>query len=152
MGKITISLNLEDEKKLAKLKKDKKTQLKKTKIAAKKRKSVNLNKLKLKNDYILQLNEKIKDQKKLVAESNKKVEKKHDYLVNAVKDKKIVQKWRGSDWPQGHYSTATFELEAVAEGTKLIFTQTSVPEQEFEMVSSGWYQYYWKPMKKLLEK
>jgi activator of HSP90 ATPase len=72
--------------------------------------------------------------------------------VELVQDKKIVQKWRGSDWPEGHYSTATFELEDVAEGTKLIFTQTSVPEQEFEMVSSGWYQYYWEPMKKLLEK
>lgn len=31
--------------------------------------------------------------------------------VELVPDKKIVQKWRGSDWPEGHYSTATFELE-----------------------------------------
>ena len=26
--------------------------------------------------------------------------------VELVKDKKIVQKWRGSDWPENHYSTA----------------------------------------------
>lgn len=72
--------------------------------------------------------------------------------VELIQDKKIVQKWRGGDWPEGHYSTATFELEAVTEGTKLIFTQTSVPEHEFEMVTQGWHQYYWEPMNKLLEK
>ena len=72
--------------------------------------------------------------------------------VELIKDKKIVQKWRGSDWPKGHYSLATFELEKIENGTKLIFTQTSVPEKEYEMVCQGWYKYYWDPMKKILEK
>ena len=71
--------------------------------------------------------------------------------VVLVKDKKIVQKWRGSDWSEGHYSEVTFELEKTEDGTKLIFTQISVPEEEFEDVSKGWYEFYWDPMKEILE-
>jgi activator of HSP90 ATPase len=71
--------------------------------------------------------------------------------VELVKNKRIVQKWRGDDWPKGHYSVATFDLEEIDEGTKLIFTQTKVPEQEFAMVSQGWYEFYWDPMRKKLE-
>ena len=62
-------------------------------------------------------------------------------IVELVQDRKIVQKWRGSDWPEGHYSIATFELEEKDGGTKLTFNQTGVPEQEFEMVFNGWYKY-----------
>jgi len=32
--------------------------------------------------------------------------------LELIPDKKIVQKWRAADWPQGHYSTVTFELRA----------------------------------------
>lgn len=31
--------------------------------------------------------------------------------VELIKDKKIVQKWRGADWPSGVYSLAAFELK-----------------------------------------
>ena len=31
--------------------------------------------------------------------------------LNLVQDKTIVQSWRGSDWPKGHYSKVTFSLE-----------------------------------------
>jgi activator of HSP90 ATPase len=44
--------------------------------------------------------------------------------VELVEDKKIVQKWRASDWPDGHYSEVTFELKKIKSGTKLIFTQS----------------------------
>src|SRR5271157_5085266 len=39
--------------------------------------------------------------------------------VKLVADKKIVQKWRGSDWPESHYSIATFEMKKIPGGTKL---------------------------------
>ena len=68
-----------------------------------------------------------------------------------VPDKKIVQKWRGSDWPEGHYSTATFELRKVASGTQLKFTQIDVPEEQFKEISEGWIEHYWDKMKKVLE-
>jgi len=72
--------------------------------------------------------------------------------LELVTDKKIVQKWRGNDWPEGHYSTATFELVEHEKQTKLVFTQTEVPENQYENISQGWYDYYWEPMKELLEK
>jgi activator of HSP90 ATPase len=67
-------------------------------------------------------------------------------------DKKIVQTWRAEDWPEGHYSKATFVFTAAAGGTRLTFTQTDVPEEFSDEIAQGWKDYYWEPMKKLLEK
>lgn len=66
-------------------------------------------------------------------------------------DKKIVQSWRYSDWPEGHYSTATFALEPTEKGTRLVFTQTGVPDEKYEDIKQGWKDYYWGPMKEMLE-
>lgn len=72
--------------------------------------------------------------------------------LELVLNEKIVQSWRGSDWPEGHYSRATFALKKVPGGTQLSFTQSGVPEEFYEDISQGWRDYYWKPMKELLEK
>ena len=72
--------------------------------------------------------------------------------LELVPDKKIVQSWRGSDWEGEVFSEATFELEEVEGGTKLTFTQSGVPEDQYEDISQGWRDYYWKPMKEMLEK
>ena len=72
--------------------------------------------------------------------------------LELVPDKKIVQSWRYSDWPKGHYSKATFLLEESKGSTKLTFTQAEVPEALYEDVSQGWKDYYWQPMKEILEK
>ena len=71
--------------------------------------------------------------------------------LELISDKKIVQKWRGSDWLDGHYSIATFELKKVNGGTKLMFTQTNVPEENYTSIRDGWIEHYWNKMKKLLE-
>jgi activator of HSP90 ATPase len=63
----------------------------------------------------------------------------------------IVQSWRGSDWPKGHNSKATFSLTRVKGGTRLTFTQTGGPEKEYADIRQGWRDYYWKPMKEMLE-
>ncbi len=68
--------------------------------------------------------------------------------VKLVNDRKIVQKWRGSDWPEGHLSVATFELKVEAGKTKLTFTQTDVPEEHYKAISSGWKEHYWDKMKR----
>lgn len=68
-----------------------------------------------------------------------------------VPDKKIVQTWRAEDWPEGHYSMVTFSLNEVEGGTRLTFTQSGVPEEQYEDVSQGWKDYYWEPMKAMLE-
>jgi activator of HSP90 ATPase len=72
--------------------------------------------------------------------------------LTLIPDKKIVQTWRADDWPEGHYSKATFDLEAVPGGTRITFTQTDVPEEFIEEISQGWKDYYWAPMKEMLEK
>lgn len=72
--------------------------------------------------------------------------------LELIPDEKIVQSWRSNDWPEGHYSRATFALKEVDGGTRLTFTQTGVPEQHHEDISQGWRDYYWSPMKEMLNK
>jgi len=67
--------------------------------------------------------------------------------LELVKDTKIVQSWRGSDFPKGHMSTVTFELKKVKAGTKLIFTHEGVPEKNYKNIDSGWKTYYWNKIK-----
>jgi len=72
--------------------------------------------------------------------------------LELIPDSKIVQTWRASDWPEGHYSKVTFILNEVNGGTRLDFTQTGIPEEQQKDVSQGWRDYYWAPMKEMLEK
>lgn len=67
-------------------------------------------------------------------------------------DKKIVQAWRSDDWPPGHYSRASFTLKKVKGGTRLNFYQSGVPNAHYAGIKQGWIDYYWKPMKAMLEK
>ena len=79
-----------------------------------------------------------------------------DYIegvnLELVPDEKIVQTWRYSDWPKDHYSRATFALKKMEGGTRLTFTQSGVPEEFYEDIKQGWIDYYWTPMKEILEK
>ncbi len=70
--------------------------------------------------------------------------------VELVEDKKIVQLWRGSDWPEGVLSKATFSLKKVKGGTKLSFMQTGVPDEQYAPMKQGWIDFYWTPMKEAL--
>jgi len=72
--------------------------------------------------------------------------------LNLLPDRKIIQSWRGSDWPEGHYSKATFSLKKVKKNTRLTFTQVGVPDQYYQDIRQGWRDYYWKPMKEMVEK
>ncbi len=66
-------------------------------------------------------------------------------------DRRIVQSWRGSDWPAGHYARTTFLLTPVQSGTRLSFTQRGVPAEFAEDISQGWRDYYWQPLKAWLK-
>jgi activator of HSP90 ATPase len=68
-----------------------------------------------------------------------------------VPNQKIVQSWRHSDWPKGHYSKATFLLREISMGTRLTFTQIGVPAEFYDDIRQGWHDYYWEPMKMMLE-
>jgi activator of HSP90 ATPase len=80
--------------------------------------------------------------------------------------KKIVQAWRGSEWPKGHMSEVTYLLKPAKSpkghlgesafggkgGTKLMFTHKGVPANDYKDKVKGWKKYYWEPLKKMLEK
>jgi activator of HSP90 ATPase len=72
--------------------------------------------------------------------------------LDLVPNKKIVQSWRGSDWPEGHYSKVTFSLQKAKSGTRLTFRQSGVPEEHYKDINQGWRDYYWKLMREMLEK
>jgi activator of HSP90 ATPase len=67
--------------------------------------------------------------------------------LELVQDTKIVQTWRASDWPDGHFSTLTITLSPVSSKTLLSFVQTGVPSDRFEEISKGWYDYYFESLK-----
>ncbi len=74
--------------------------------------------------------------------------------LELVKDEKIVQAWKAQEdcWPDDHYSTVTFKLKPMMDGTALAFTQTGIPDECGDRFESGWKDYYWGPMKEMLEK
>jgi activator of HSP90 ATPase len=72
--------------------------------------------------------------------------------LELVPGEKIVQSWRYEDWPKGHYSKATFAFKEENGKTKMTFTQAGIPAQFYEDIKQGWIDYYWTPMKEMLEK
>jgi activator of HSP90 ATPase len=73
--------------------------------------------------------------------------------LELVKGRKIVQTWRQRDWPEGHFSIATFMFAPGPgpESTTLTFIQTGVPAEAYDAIDSGWKDHYWRPMRDMLE-
>jgi activator of HSP90 ATPase len=80
----------------------------------------------------------------------------HDGMVSGrnievVEGTRIVQAWRAKNFPEGVYSVASFELEAVDPlKTRLTFTQHGVPDEAYDMISKGWQEHYWTKLAKYL--
>jgi activator of HSP90 ATPase len=74
--------------------------------------------------------------------------------VELVKDKLIVQAWRGNDddWPKGYYSAVRFRFTKVPGGTRLDFLHSGVPVAAYDMIRDGWQEYYWEPLKLVFQK
>jgi activator of HSP90 ATPase len=72
--------------------------------------------------------------------------------LKLIPNKKIVQQWRGADWPKGHYSIVEYEFFPIQNGTKLVFSQKDVPAQFYSDISKGWREHYWEKLKAMLEK
>jgi activator of HSP90 ATPase len=66
--------------------------------------------------------------------------------LELIPDQKIVQAWRGSDFPEGVMSKATFSLKAVEGGTRLTFTHSGVPDELLDSIKDGWLEFYWQPL------
>jgi activator of HSP90 ATPase len=74
--------------------------------------------------------------------------------LELIQDQKIVQTWRSEseNWPKGHYSTITLALEPADQGTLIKFTHADIPEASCKSIEEGWDNYYWEPLKRMLEK
>lgn len=61
---------------------------------------------------------------------------------------RIVQQWRASDWPEGHASRLTFDLQPIDGGrqTQLSMTHSDVPADQFDGINQGWRTHYWSKM------
>ncbi|XP_044756789.1 activator of 90 kDa heat shock protein ATPase homolog 1 [Coccinella septempunctata] len=62
--------------------------------------------------------------------------------------RKIVQKWRYKQWPSGHYSTVTLDIDEKSDHTEVSLVQTGVPSAEADITRGNWQRYYWDSMKK----
>ncbi|WP_257454783.1 SRPBCC domain-containing protein [Archangium lipolyticum] len=72
------------------------------------------------------------------------------YTLALVPGRRIVQAWRHRDWPEHHYSIATFELAPMGRGTRLTFTQVGVPAEAYAALDEGWRTTYWGPLARYL--
>lgn len=72
-------------------------------------------------------------------------------IVDLVRNKRIVQAWRGHSFAEGIFSMATFNLEATADGgTELILIHRGVPKEMIPFIENGWRKYNWDLIKKYL--
>jgi activator of HSP90 ATPase len=74
------------------------------------------------------------------------------YNLSLTPGKKIVQAWRGNDWPKGEFSIVSFELRARGKGSRLIFDQRGIPEDaKGGVTAEAWTQFYWAPMREFFD-
>ena len=72
--------------------------------------------------------------------------------VDLVPGKRIVQAWRGSDFPPGIFSMAAFVLTPTPRGgTELVLTHRGVPKKLIPGIEKGWRKYYWEKIKAFLK-
>lgn len=70
--------------------------------------------------------------------------------IELLPGERIVQAWRVANWDPGIYSIVKFQLNAQAEGTKLVFDHTGFPNGQGQHLAEGWKANYWEPMQKYL--
>jgi len=67
--------------------------------------------------------------------------------VEVDSPRKLVQKWRFSSWPEGHYSTVTLLLEEKDGKTILKLEQSGVPNDDRERAERGWQTNFFQRIK-----
>jgi len=64
--------------------------------------------------------------------------------IEIVKDRKIVQSWRGGDWPVGHFSKVVLDIQPAGDhACKVLLTHEMIPAANFDDINSGWDKFYW---------
>jgi activator of HSP90 ATPase len=71
--------------------------------------------------------------------------------LQLIKDKLIVQTWRGKDWDKKDPdSIFIIRLEAKGKDVLLYATHVNVPEKGAAHIKKGWYAHYWNPWKQFI--
>lgn len=73
----------------------------------------------------------------------------HGKNTKVVKEKTLEQDWYAGNWKEP--SKLKINLSEKGEKTKVDLTHTGVPEGEIKEIDGGWDQYYFGPLKKLVE-
>ena len=73
--------------------------------------------------------------------------------LQLIKDKLIVQSWRASDWQESDMDS-TFILSFTQKGNDVVMemVHANVPDEQAKSLTTGWDEYYWKPMKAVLKR
>ncbi len=76
----------------------------------------------------------------------------HGYItgktLHLVKDRQIVQTWRGSNWEKNDAdSTFIINLERKGKDVVLYAIHANVPDKHAGHLSKGWHDHYWNPWK-----
>ena len=70
--------------------------------------------------------------------------------VELVPGKRIVQVWRGREWPKGAHSLVTYSLKGRGKRTQLTLEHAGIPANAAGHIAKGWKSHYWTPLKKYL--
>lgn len=68
-------------------------------------------------------------------------------FVELVPEKKIVQLWRFTNWPEGLFSSVAMTFTQKEDRTLLELKQTGIPDDDFERTEMGWKRYFWESIK-----
>jgi len=72
--------------------------------------------------------------------------------IELVRNKKIVQEWQTTKWPEG-YCPSTLEITLAKKGgTELTMVHTKVPAGQAADYRQGWVGYYCEPLKNYFQK
>lgn len=64
-----------------------------------------------------------------------------------VKDRRIVQEWQTTEWPEGaEPSSVAFTFKIVEGGTEIRMVHSKVPAEQADAYRQGWIDYYWTPL------
>ena len=71
--------------------------------------------------------------------------------LKLIKDKLIVQTWRGKDWSEKEPdSIFMIMLEPRGKNVVLHAVHANIPDKHVESIDKGWYAHYWNPWKQHL--
>ncbi len=67
--------------------------------------------------------------------------------------KRIVQRWRSTEFPKGSGDSCLEVLfEAIDGGTRVVIVHTDIPKGQAKQYSKGWKEFYFKPMRAYFSK